>query len=310
VVEKWDGFFDQESYLLGVVEWLNLNKIEAAQNGLLDDIVDLAATNPRDLEDLISQGNFEGVVTNNQGHYMLAVCSSKPPFDNAKFREAFDLAINRTRISENGFGGKNEPMGSLWNPGSPLEIPGLINPDGDIDAAKAILADIGWDSDTEITLGIYPGFQTHELIAELVSGSVIDAGLNAKVTIMEGYDVASFSGQGGLHVVANINEGVNAVAIPARGASLAWNPCGLEDPKLNALLDILSAGGSDADLAPTWAEVQNYVIDNHLWYVLNTQPAVYAYNADRIGGLQEGTIGLTGATAPSPFLEGVYVKAS
>jgi ABC-type transport system substrate-binding protein len=309
VVKKWDGFFQADKYKLAGVEWYNIPQIEAAQNALESGQVDLIATNPRDVDALLARGKFDKVITNNQGHYMLAVCQSKPPFDDPKVREAFDLAINRKQLNDAVLGGHGAPMESLWNPGSTFEEKGLIDPDGDLAKAKKLLADSGY-AGKEFTIGVYPGYQTHQLIAETVAGQVEKAGFKPKVAVMEGYQVDKYTGQGGVHVVAQINEGVNAVVVPARGKSTAWNPCGYDDPTLNAMLDKIVAGDLDqAELKSTWKDVQEYIVGKHLWFPLLTQPAVYAYNSDRVQGLQEGTIGLTGATAPSPFLEGVSIKA-
>ena len=164
----------------------------------------------------------------------------------------------------------------------------------------------------EVILAHYPGFQTHQLIAEAVQGQLSQVGIKTTLTVFEGYDVAAFLNPdtGGFHVVANVNPGIKAVTIPGGGAALPWNPCGFTDPDLQALADRISAGNlAGADLDAAWTEVQEYVIDNNLWYPLVSQPSVYVYNADRVQGVQPGTIGLTGATAPSLYFDGVSIAA-
>jgi ABC-type transport system substrate-binding protein len=200
-------------------------------------------------------------------------------------------------------------MESLWNPSSPLNQKGLIDTDGDQDRAKQILKDIAWDPNTEVPIGVVPGFQTHQLLAETISGELSQVGIKAKIVPMEGGDIKKYTALGGVHIIGNVNQGVASVSVPARGASLTWNPCGYSDPTLNGLLDKLSTGDIySADLAPTWKQVQETILGQHLWYPLVTQPSVYVYDAGKLAGLREGTIGLTGATQPSPFLDGVYVK--
>ncbi len=311
-VAKYDDFFDADAYLLGGIEFVGIEDIEAAQNALEAGQVDLIATNPRDVDALLQRGPFGSVVTQNQGHYMLAVCSVAPPFDDPVFREAVDLAINRDQINEFVLGNNAESLAGVWNPGAPFAAEGLIDADGDQDRARELLAEIGWDAETEVVLAHYPGFQTHQLIAEAVQGQLAQVGITTNLTVFEGYDVASFLNPdtGGFHVVANVNPGIKAITIPGGGAALPWNPCGFSDPELQTMADAISAGDlGDAELADAWAEIQTYVADNHLWYPLVSQPAVYVYNAERVQGVQPGTIGLTGATAPSLYFDGVSIAA-
>src|SRR5690606_41860463 len=65
---------------------------------------------------------------------------------------------------------------------------------------------------------------------------------------------------------------------------------------------------SDLDeLAERWENLQRNIMEQFLDMPVLTQPAAYLYN-ERIVGLDPGTVGLTAATAPGPFLEGVYIK--
>lgn len=311
-VEKFEDFWDADSYPLGGIEFVNLPAIEAAQNALEAGQVDLVATNPRDVDSLLQRGSFASVVTQNQAAYMLPLCETAPPFDDPLFREAFDLAINREQIAEVVFGGIAEPLESLWYPGAPLAVDGLIDPDGDQDRARELLDQIGWDEDTEIPFGVFPGFQTQQVIAETIAGQVAQVGIRLNIVTYEGYEVAPFVNPetGGLHVLVNYFPGVQAVTAPAIGATLAYSPCETSKPDLLELAAPIVAGDlSDTELTEAWTELQRTVTETRPWYMLVTQPAVYVYNSERVQGLQPGTVGLAGATAPAPFLEGVSIRA-
>jgi len=311
VVEKWDDYFDADEYLLGGAEYLSIGAIEAAQNALEAGQVDLIATNPRDADALVARGPFAKVVTQNQGHYILAICADAPPFDDPKFREAFDLAIDRAQLNDVVLGGNAEPMQSLWNPGSPYAVEGLIDPDGDRDRARDLLEEIGYDEDTVIPFGVVPGFQTHELMAETIIGQVSEVGINMEIEIEENYETTRYINpeRGGVHFVANVFPGVEAVTVPNTGTSSMWNPCMVDDPDVTALTDKLVAGNlTEEETAATWAEIQELVTSRHLWYPLVTQPTVYVYNTDRVQGIQPGTPTLQGATAVAVYYEGVSIK--
>ena len=259
----------------------------------------------------MQRGPFDSVITNNQGHYTTAVCDTAPPFDDPRFREAVDLAINREQLVDVVLGGNGAALESLWPPGFPLAEEGLIDTDGDPDRARELLDEIGWDESTEVVLGHYPGFQVHILLAETIIGQLAQVGITATLTEYPNYQYQEVLNPdtGGFGVLANVNAGVLAVQFHNNGEVSTWNPCGFQDPDLQAMLDEIIAGElSDGDLEQAWAEVQEHVVDNHVWFPLMTQPSVYVYNSDRIGGVEPGTIGLTGTTGASLFLDGVYVK--
>lgn len=313
-LERFDDYWNAAAYPLAGVEILNIPDLEAAQNALLGDQVDLIAANPADVDALLQQGPFDKVITNNQGHYMMAVCNTAPPFDDPTFREAVDLAIDREQLNQVALGGEGEPLESLWNPGSPFAVEGLIDPDGDQDRARQLLADIDWDESTVVNIGHFPGYQTHQRMVETIQGQLAQVGIETQISVVENFDVTKYFGpeaEGGFYTVANVHPGIQAVAVPGASASATWNPCGFADVELQGSMDEIIAGDlSDDDLTQAWTEVQEYVTENHLWFPLLSQPAVYVYNTDRVQGVAPGTIGLSGATAPALFLEGVSIKGT
>ncbi len=312
-LEKYDDFFDADKYLLKHIELLNIPDLTAAANALEGDQVDMIATVASEVDSLVQKGPFASVVTNNQGHYTLAVCNGYAPFDDPKFREAVDLAINREQLVQVVLAGNGVPMASLWPPGFPNAREGLIDTDGDVEKAKALLAEINWDPNTEVVMGHYPGFQVHILIAETVIGQLAKVGIKAKLTEYPSYQYAEVLNPetGGFGVIANVNPGVLSVQFHNNGVANGWNQCAFQDAELQAMLDKVIAGDlSEAELDQTWTDINERVTSNHWWYPLMTQPAVYVYNSDKVAGVQPGTIGLTGATAISSFFDGIYVKTS
>jgi len=309
-VTKYEDYWDADSYLLGGIDFISIPTIEAAQNALQAGQVDLIATNPRDVDALVDRGHYESVITQNQGHFILTNCAAGAPFDDPKFREAFDLAIDREQLNEVVLGGNAAPMESLWNPGAPLAVEGLIDTDGDQDRARELLDEIGWDEDTVIPFGVVPGFQTHQLFAETIIGQVAKVGIKMEIVVEEGYDIPRFINpeNGGVHFVANVQPGIESVTVPNTGASPMWNPCGVDDPDVAALADQVVRGTLDDDeLVEAWTEIQELVTSRDLWYPLVSQPIVYVYDSDRVQGLQPGTVTLSAATAVGPFYEGVSI---
>jgi peptide/nickel transport system substrate-binding protein len=312
-LERWDDFFDADSYLLAGIEYTQVEDPQAAQNLFEAGDMDLIQASLRDIDALVGRDDsYRPLVTNNQGSYMLALCKSAPPFDDPEFREAFALAIDRNRLNEVVFDGNAEPMESFWNSGAAYAVPGLISPEADPDRSREILDEIGWDPKTTFPFGVFPGFPIHENLALTIQSMLQEVGIDAKVNVMEDFQYANDVNRetGGLMILANNQIDTAALSTPLNTAIASpWNPCtdDVADPELTDALAQLVAGSTDP--ADAWETAQRLVWENHYWIPLLTQPSSYVYNADRVQGLKEGTIGLTGATAPSPFLEGVSILA-
>jgi peptide/nickel transport system substrate-binding protein len=311
VADKWDGFFDAKTYQLAEIQWLNIPTIEAAQNALAGGQVDLIATNPRDADSVAAQGDFAVATTNNQGSYMLAFCGNAAPWSDPKFREAFDLALNREQINQVALGGKAEPSSSLWPKASKYAVPDAIDTDGDPAKAKQDLADIGWDPNKVIPLGVFPGFQTHQLIMEVIQQQLAAVGIKAQIATVEGGDFTKFTNAttGGVHLVGNTNLGITAFQVPgATTTQSVFNPCSVSNPDLAALISEMAKATTSQDvLTADWKKASQIVGSQRPWIQLMTQPAVYVYNK-KVQGLKSGTITVTGSTTPQPYLEGVSIK--
>ena len=110
--------------------------------------------------------------------------------------------------------------------------------------------------------------------------------------------------------MAQINPGVEKATRSLSDKQNSWNACDFNDPALTIQIQRLTDGdATEKEQIEVWAAIQKRVIDDALLIPLLTQPALYVYNKDKVQGIEPGTIGLTGATHPSMFLEGVSIIA-
>ncbi|MFO8037122.1 MAG: ABC transporter substrate-binding protein [Anaerolineales bacterium] len=103
-----------------------------------------------DLEENPDYKLFEAV-----GPYIRYICfnASAEPFDNPKVREAISYAIDRDQISEVVFQGTHENLYSMVPKGMFAHIDAF--PERDVDQAKALLADAGFDADNPLEMDLW-----------------------------------------------------------------------------------------------------------------------------------------------------------
>ncbi|HEY72643.1 MAG: peptide ABC transporter substrate-binding protein [Chloroflexi bacterium] len=108
---------------------------------------------PSDYQDLDADPNF--TLTEGPGAYIRYVCfnATTPPFDNAKVRQGLSLAINRDDISGTVFQGTHQNLYSMV----PMGMAGHIDafPERDLDAAKALLAEAGFDESNPLVMDLW-----------------------------------------------------------------------------------------------------------------------------------------------------------
>lgn len=128
----------------------------------------------------------------------LSINSAKPGLDNKLVRQAFAHAMDKAGIVEAiiGRGGTNADtitVSQAWaNPNVPTY-------EYDVEKAKALLAEAGWDANQEVVVSLYYTDQAHADSIATVQQMFSEAGINASVLSLDGgaiqayyYDNAEF----------------------------------------------------------------------------------------------------------------------
>lgn len=115
--------------------------------------------------------------------------TTRAPFDNEKFRQAFNYLMNRPAILRLGYAGLGEPTALPWVPASPAFDPSYteefaFNPD----KAKALLEESGLSADEMsdwklLTQGNDEGLV---LISQIVQQSLAEVGINIELDVRQG----------------------------------------------------------------------------------------------------------------------------
>jgi len=115
--------------------------------------------------------------------------STRGPFQNKKFRQAFNHLMNRPAILKIGYAGLGEATALPWAPASPAFDPSYdANYAYDIDKAKALLAESGLSQEemTDWELLVYGSEQGVVAISQIVQSSLEEAGLKIELDVREG----------------------------------------------------------------------------------------------------------------------------
>lgn len=143
---------------------------------------------PRDFEQIIREGKVKvsGVPIPNALWYV-ALNTAKPPFDNARLRQAVAWAMPYEQIQSSAFFGRAVPMyggaADVSKPVWPQTFPYVT----DLDKAKALMKEAGFESGLETTLSLDTGTATvGEPTAILIQESLAKIGIKASIEKIPG----------------------------------------------------------------------------------------------------------------------------
>ncbi len=125
--------------------------------------------------------------------------STRGPFKNAKFRQAFNHLMDRDAILRAGYAGLGQVVALPWAPASPAHDPAYIrNYAFNIDKAKELLAQSGLSA-AEMSawkLVVNAGSQPDVTISQIVQNTLKRVGINIELDMKEGSELVDAMLQG------------------------------------------------------------------------------------------------------------------
>lgn len=115
--------------------------------------------------------------------------STKGPFQNKKFRQAFNYLMNRPAILKVGYSNLGEVTALPWAPASPAFDESLTKEYAfDIDKAKALLVESGLSEaeQSDWSLLVNGSNEASVAISQVVQGSLAEAGINIELDVRQG----------------------------------------------------------------------------------------------------------------------------
>jgi peptide/nickel transport system substrate-binding protein len=103
---RWSGYWDAGSIKLGGIDFLNVTANAPAAAALRSGSIDVAEFAPESIPSLTGESY---VVQNRQMYYMMTFNLGTAPFNNVKFRQALNYAVNRKAVDQVIDLGKGQP---------------------------------------------------------------------------------------------------------------------------------------------------------------------------------------------------------
>lgn len=130
--------------------------------------------------------------------------STKPPFDNQKFRQAFNHLMNRAAILKVGYAGLGEVTALPWAPANPAFDASYTEEYAfDIEKAKELLAASGLSEEamSDWSLLANGSDEASLAISQVVQATLADAGINIDLDVRQGAEFIDALLSGGFHAV-------------------------------------------------------------------------------------------------------------
>lgn len=219
--------------------------------------------------------------------YYVTLNVTRPPFDDARVREAFSLAIDRGQVGDVTAAGEYDLAPSFATTSDFFYTDAVPVPERDPDAARALLAEAGVEDNVEMTI-LVRRRQPDPQIAELLQAQLAEAGITATVEVAEFQSVLErLQSQ-------DFDAGVLVIDVPRVDPSLTFDPyfvsgagsnwSGLSDPVLDEALAEAVTVPDPEERAALYEQVQQRIHDESYWAFLH-QPRSPIFRSAQLQGL-------------------------
>ncbi|MDQ2635125.1 MAG: ABC transporter substrate-binding protein [Pseudomonadota bacterium] len=151
--------------------------VQALPNFQLGDALPQVQSDPR----------FEVVIGSTEGETILSINNKKPPFDNLKVRQAIAHAIDRQAIIDGASGGLGTPIGSHFAPHNPAYVDLTGTYPHDVEKAKALLKEAGFENGIKATLKLPPTGYARDG-GQIIASQLRDIGIELEIIPVEWAD--------------------------------------------------------------------------------------------------------------------------
>ena len=305
-LRKSRTYWDAKNWKLGGIDMVQAAagapRINAYRGGQAN-MVELDASQAGDLQGV--PGAVVKSVASNSNYLYLATCKSKPPFDNVKFRQGVQTAMNRDVLNNVLLNGAGEPQYTLWPKSSQYFTKSLDNAFAyNKKKAKQLITQSGWDFNQTLQIGFVPASAQLKTFGEAFQQQMADVGVKVELVPMADIVTQFYKNVETPAAVSQfIRPGVQKITL-AFGPNTQANVCQYNDPTLlNWATQIAAEPPGSPKLKKLWDQVNDYVTNNVLWDFGVWQPIVTAYNAKQVGGVK--------SISPSnqgPDFSTIYIK--
>lgn len=305
-LRKNPDYWDAKKWKLGGIDMIQAfggpARINAYRGGQAN-MVELESNQTEDLEGV--PGATVKAVASDANFLYLATCKNRPPFDDLKFRQGVQMAMDRDAINQVLLNGAGEPMYTMWPQSSGFFTKSLANSfPYNVKKAKKLIQQGGWDLNETLQIGYTPTNAQLKTWGEIFQQQMADVGVKVELVALTDIVTQFYTNvQTPAAVSLWIRPGLQKVT-RAFGPNSVANVCQFSDPELDSLTaQIAAAPPGSTQLKKLWDQVNELITDNVLWNFGAWQPLVVGYNSREVGGVKRITPLLQGPDFSTVFIK-------
>lgn len=218
--------------------------------------------------------------------------STKAPFDNQQYRQAFNHLMNRAAILQVGYAGLGETTALPWAPANPAFDASYNEAYAfDIEKAKALLGESGLSDDamSDWSLLTNGSDEASVAISQVVQATLAEAGINIELDVRQGAEFIDALLSGGFHAVFG---GVgNVQKFPSRVATNSIyrtvnNPVFGDPHPHPAYVDAIATVDSSfgADVQPAYDKLNEVLVEEAFAIPTNSYETGLIVASPELGG--------------------------
>jgi ABC-type transport system substrate-binding protein len=284
-LRKNPGFVDAERWRIAEFDFVDTPTGPAGVTALLSGSVDmLINVTPTDAAGIERNDRYEVLrhFTDFSFYYM-TFCSTKPPFDDVRIRQAFQRAMDRDKVNSLLLGGQGEPAYAFWRSNSPNSDPSLQGSIGyDADTARGLLAQAGAAA---LSVDLWYPSAVDGRLMEIVQGQLAEAGVT--LNLHPSQDIISefiTPQKPGLTVLPGSRPGVDKINRIFQPTSVQ-NLCGAQHTDIAGLTaQIAAMAPDDPARIPLWQRIDRLNADGAFAVPLVWTPQIIGVDRNRVGG--------------------------
>jgi peptide/nickel transport system substrate-binding protein len=208
----------------------------------------------------------------------------KPYLSDKRVRQAITYAIDRVGICESIMTNMAVPTNAL-TPYDRWVNPNLPSYDYNVDTAKSLLAEAGWDANQEIELAVYYQDQQHKDAIAFCQQQLGEAGIKANVVQLDGSAVQSYYYEdktfdvmlGGYGVAPDFDE-FSDIFYSKSTWPAGQNAMMYSNPRVDELFDAGRVTSDDAERKTIYDELQAILADELPWIPFYRLQLVAGFN--------------------------------
>lgn len=186
--ERNSDYFEAGKPYFNALEYRIISDITALTNAVMSGEVNFSnEVPPKDWAAVTANPDLVGVTLEGSRYNWMLANTTKAPLDNPKVRQAISHALDREALVKGAFFGLATPiLGGVvpsWNWGY-ADIK-YVQPNGDPEKAKALLAEAGLPDGFETTMTIASSFPAQMAMAPIIQANLAAVGIKAKIGTME-----------------------------------------------------------------------------------------------------------------------------